>query len=193
MRELKRFSSHQGMLDRTDIRRNYPLIRTDRLVLRKITPEDEMNLYNCISDPSVYPHLGLHSFSSLFPSRLYRYFEESNRTLSTLHFAICLHEDVKLIGLVSLQKWDDKKGTAILGYCISPVHWNKGIATEAVRAVIEFGIQELGLKKIRGRCEEDNAASQQVMLNCGMIREDEPQDSMDLPGYPGLISYILEA
>ncbi|RUT29129.1 N-acetyltransferase [Paenibacillus zeisoli] len=180
------------MLDRAAIRNSYPLIRTDRLVLRKITPEDERNLYNCISDPSVYPHLGLHSFSALFPSRLYRYFEESNRTLATLHFAVSLHEDTSLMGLVSLQKWDDKQGTAILGYCISPVYWNKGIATEAVRAVIDFGIHELGLKKIRGRCEEDNKASQKVMLNCGMIREDEPLDSTDISGYTSLISFVLQ-
>lgn len=180
------------MLNRAAIRNSYPLIRTDRLVLRKITPEDEMNLYNCIADPSVYPNLGLHSFSALFPTRLYRYFEESNQTLATLHFAVCLPEELNLIGLVSLQKWDDKQGTAILGYCISPAYWNRGIATEAVRAVIDFGIHELGLKKIRGRCEEENKASRQVMQNCGMIREDDPEGGVEIPGYPGLISFVLE-
>ncbi|USB32513.1 GNAT family N-acetyltransferase [Paenibacillus sp. YPG26] len=180
------------MLDKAAIRKNYPLIRTDRLILRQITSEDKTNLYNCISDPSVYPHLGLHSFPALFPSRLYRYFEESNRTLSTLHFAVCLHEDTSLIGLVSLQKWDDKKGTAILGYCISPAYWNKGIATEAVRAIIELGIQELGLKLIQGRCEESNRASRKVMMNCGMSREEEPQGGMNLHGNPRLITFTLK-
>lgn len=181
------------MLSREQIRASYPVVYTEHLVLRKITSEDERDLYNLITNPAVYPHLGIDTSTALFPSRLYRHFEEANQTLSAIHFGITFQPDPRLIGICSLQKWDHKKGTATIGYCVSPAYWNKGLATEAVRAVIGFGIRELGIRQIRGRCEENNVASCRVMENCGLTREfQDSEDQIQKLRFPGLISFVLK-
>ncbi|GIP24070.1 GNAT family N-acetyltransferase [Paenibacillus sp. J22TS3] len=182
------------MLSKDQLRSGYPVIETKRLILRGILPKDEMDLYSLITDPAVYPHLGIHTSTALFPSRLYRHFEEANRTLSALHFVITRQGDDTVMGLCSLQRWDEKKGTAMIGYCVSPSCWNTGIATEAVKAMVDFGLNELGLRQIRGRCEEDNHASRKVMLKCGLVRD--PHDSAEsvyTRQLPGLITFVLEA
>ena len=57
-------------------------------------------------------------------------------------WGITLAGNPELIGVVGLTPRQDK---TVVGYWLSPAHWGKGIATEAARAVVAFGLQELGL------------------------------------------------
>lgn len=49
--------------------------------------------------------------------------------------------------------------------------WNKGIATLAVSKTVEFGFDELGLKKINAGYYENNIGSQRVLSKCGFSVE----------------------
>ena len=55
-----------------------------------------------------------------------------------------------------------------LVYCIDPKLWNNGYATEAARAVVEYGFVEVGLPLLFGRCALDNIASRRVLEKVGM-------------------------
>lgn len=61
---------------------------------------------------------------------------------------------------------------AEIGYSIARVHWNKGLCTEAARAVIDAAFStHADLNRIHARADEDNAASQRVMQKVGMTKE----------------------
>jgi len=60
---------------------------------------------------------------------------------------------------------------AELGYFILEKYWHGGIASEAVKAVIDFGFNELNIYKIETGCIKNNCWSERIMLKNGMKRE----------------------
>jgi [ribosomal protein S5]-alanine N-acetyltransferase len=75
-----------------------------------------------------------------------------------------------LLGTVSLRRFlRDRR--AELGYWLASHAWGRGIATEATRAVVDFGFHELGLARIYAHVFVDNHRSQRVLEKLGMISE----------------------
>ncbi|WP_059041003.1 GNAT family N-acetyltransferase [Paenibacillus rubinfantis] len=150
------------------LRRQFPVLESERLRLRRLLPEDAGAIFRCMSDPAVRAFTEINPGKLLFPGRLYRYFEESYRDLRDLHFAVIQKEGGDWIGLCSLQYWDVVGQKARLGYLISPAHWNQGYATEAAQRVLDFAFGTLGLHCVEARCSPDNPASERVLRKCGL-------------------------
>jgi RimJ/RimL family protein N-acetyltransferase len=55
-----------------------------------------------------------------------------------------------------------------IGYWIAVHAWNRGYATESVRAVIAYGFDHLGQRRIEASCFPENAASARVLEKAGM-------------------------
>ncbi len=70
-------------------------------------------------------------------------------------------------GVVSLHHIDRKGGIAQLQYWVSVPHWGRGIATAAARLAVRYARDELGLRRLRSRCLEGNAASRRVLGKLG--------------------------
>ena len=64
-----------------------------------------------------------------------------------------------------------KTYTAILSYWIGETFWGKGIATEAVRRVIDFGFDQLQLVRIQTSVLVWNNASKRVLEKSGFLKE----------------------
>lgn len=60
---------------------------------------------------------------------------------------------------------------AELGWCLDPAYAGRGIATEAVRALVRRCFEDLGLRRVTAGCFADNTASQRLMERIGMRRE----------------------
>ncbi len=69
----------------------------------------------------------------------------------------------ELVGLISLEQMD--RGQAEIGYWVAPIVWNTGLATEALRALMQAN--PLGNKQIFGKVFQDNPASARVLTNAG--------------------------
>ncbi|MEM7711123.1 MAG: GNAT family N-acetyltransferase [Pseudomonadota bacterium] len=68
-----------------------------------------------------------------------------------------------MVGLISLQRLD--RDQAEIGYWVGPVVWNTGLATEALRALMEAN--PLGNSQVFGKVFQDNPASARVLTNAG--------------------------
>ena len=55
-----------------------------------------------------------------------------------------------------------------VNYYIAPRHRGKGLAPEALKALLQFGFRDIGLTRIQARCEPDNLSSERVMQKAGM-------------------------
>jgi ribosomal-protein-alanine N-acetyltransferase len=73
----------------------------------------------------------------------------------------------EVIGVTGLGHLADGPEVEV-GYRFLRKHWDNGYATEAARASIEFGLDELGLKEIVAVTLSTNLASRRVMEKCGM-------------------------
>ncbi len=55
-----------------------------------------------------------------------------------------------------------------VNYYVDQRYRGQGLAPEAVKALLRFGFQEIGLARIQARCEPDNFGSERVMQKSGM-------------------------
>ena len=84
-------------------------------------------------------------------------------------FGIALKETDRLIGCIGLDgSTGDASDEPSLVYWLGQAHWGNGYAREAVAIVIDYGFRTLGLATIRAYTDPSNAASQKVLLHCGL-------------------------
>jgi RimJ/RimL family protein N-acetyltransferase len=76
----------------------------------------------------------------------------------------------RVVGDVVLEI-DTRDLVANLGYCTAREFWGRGFATEAARAVVDYGFTTFGLAKICARADPRNVRSVRVMEKLGMTRE----------------------
>ena len=85
--------------------------------------------------------------------------------------AVERRDDHRLIGEVSLIWRSIVDAQAEIGYILHPDAHHQGYATEAGRALLDFGFETVGLHRIYARCDARNAASAKVMQRLGMREE----------------------
>lgn len=148
-------------------------LETERLVLRPLGPQDFDAYYSYTSVPEnmTYMIFGPYTPEEAmnFLKRCESWWQENPPRV--YEFAVILKESGKMIGNCGLYMDDERRLTGMLGWCFHRDYWNKGYATEAVRALLKFGFEELNLHRIHAECNADNIASARVMEKVGMRRE----------------------
>lgn len=64
-------------------------------------------------------------------------------------------------------------GAVEIGYGILEAHQNRGYATEAVRAAVNWALHQPGVHRVEAETEPDNLASQRVLQKCGFVETGE--------------------
>jgi len=85
------------------------------------------------------------------------------------YLAVTRKDDDRLIGFVRLAL--DGVQAAKLGYAISADHWGHGYATDAVRAMLVFGFDTLGLHRVSAAIGPENQSSIAVVKRLGLTYE----------------------
>ena len=155
-----------------DIFSSLPTLKTDRLILRPIKRSDAQDLYAYAQDPAVSRHVLWDAHKNVQESRQFiRAARRQYRRGLPGSFAITLRDSGRMIGTVGFMWLNPDWQSAEVGYSLSREYWNRGIMTEALRAVIAFGFDTLGLNRIEAQHETDNPASGRVMQHVGMRYE----------------------
>jgi RimJ/RimL family protein N-acetyltransferase len=154
-------------------------ITTSRLLLREFTMEDEAALHRLETDPAVRRYMGggqpTQEETRAFLHRIQHALALDPRPSYTL--AMVVRGEGRLMGVVRLTVTNRELGQAELGYRLSPAYWGRGYASEAARALVDFGFSTIGLHRVCALCHPDNSSSQRVMQKVGMhyeghLRED---------------------
>jgi RimJ/RimL family protein N-acetyltransferase len=77
----------------------------------------------------------------------------------------------KVIGCVGIGVTDKEQGQASIGWMLGCRYQGQGLATEAARALIDFGFNSMGLHRISARTGRANTRSWRLMERLGMRRE----------------------
>lgn len=93
-------------------------------------------------------------------------------------YAVTLSDTGKLIGAVSLTELTENDGN--LGYWVGAPYWGNGYCTEAVEALVDFGLGEYGLRLVYARHLRENRSSGRVILKNGF--QHRGTVSMDVNG-----------
>lgn len=166
------------------------LLSTDRLLFRRFTPADLGELCRLNGDPLVVRYLtGGEPIPRATNERfLLHYVAQYDRFPGFGVWALEERAGGEIIGWCSL--WREGDGLAELGYRLVPSVWGRGYASEAARAMLNFGFTRLGLERVFASTYEDNLGSRRVMEKIGMtfVRAFRPT-SADLHLTLGIADY----
>lgn len=149
----------------------FPTLYTPRLILRKIEATDIPALVKYANNKKIADYILNIPHPYQEPDAVFRisYVWQGFKQQTRFVFSIILKDIDELIGEIALHP-DNNKRVAQLAYWVAEPFWGKGIATETVRAVLQFGFNKLNLDLVFADCKQENAASIKVLTNNGMMQ-----------------------
>jgi len=164
-----------------------------KFVLRDLKPvEDKESIIKNINDKNVLDKISLEfPYTDENYQKFIEMFEKEKINEDTdVNFVIDV--DGKAVGCISLMrnKKPSKKHFAQIGYWLGENYWGRGITSEAVKLICDFGFNKLNLMKILIQALEDNIASRRVAEKNGFNLEYIRKKEMFKDGkYKDLICY----
>ncbi len=150
----------------------FPLITTDRLVLRQVNKSDVNEIFFLRSDQRVLKFLDRAPAKTT--EEAFIFIEKINdleKNNEGVTWAITLKEDPKLIGTICLWNIQKEHYRAEIGYVLHPDFQGKGIMQEAMTAIIKFGFQAMSLHSIEANTNPNNTSSIKLLERNKFIRE----------------------
>ena len=142
-------------------------IETARLVLRDLTAPDwsEVHAYN--RDPAFHRYLPIDAPDEAATRGFVQLCLARARERPRRHYdpVVCERIAGRVVGTLRLSLRG--RGVADLGYAIRPDCWNRGLATEAVAALLRAARRPLGIVEVWATVDPDNAASCRVLEKLG--------------------------
>jgi len=151
-----------------------PQLETDRLTLREIDPARDLQaVYDLFADERVALSTDTGPFTEMWEAQeVVDWFGAIFTSHQGLRWAITLREgDGSMIGSCGFNIWNRRSNSAEIGYDLMPEHWGKGVATEAVRAIIDWGFQAMKLNRIQADVMVHNDGSARVLEKLGFVEE----------------------
>ena len=149
------------------------IIETARLILRPFQAGDAEDMFsNWASDPEVTRYLTWPSHHSIEITRMLlddwipRYADGGY-----FNWAIVWKESGRVIGNISVVRLEEAIEAAEIGYCLSRSCWGNGLMPEALRAVMDYLFDTVGISRIYAGHDANNPNSGRVMTKAGMKQE----------------------
>ncbi len=150
----------------------FPALRTSRLWLRQISEADIDGYYRLRTEPEVMRYL------DRAPARdrddalasLRNILRDESRG-DGIVWAMALSEHAPCVGTVGYWRTQKEHYRAEIGYALLPEHWRRGLMTEALRAILDFGFDHIGLHSVEANVNPNNAASIQLLTSRGFVKE----------------------
>ncbi|MEM0576765.1 GNAT family N-acetyltransferase [Flavobacterium polysaccharolyticum] len=150
----------------------FPNLETERLILRRVLPSDVKEMFKLRSNPETMKYI---------PRPLLTNYEEALAHIKTMddkietnegiNWAITLKGDDKMLGVIGHYRIKPEHYRAEVGYMILPEYHGKGITSEAVQCVVDYGFKTMKLHSIEGVIDPENEASERVLQKCGFVKE----------------------
>jgi [ribosomal protein S5]-alanine N-acetyltransferase len=150
----------------------FPVIETERLLLRRLRENDAEEMLFLRSDESMMRYIDRPRLNNK---------EEAIEKIISLHefeaaneginWAITIKGDEKMIGTVCLFNFEKENYRAELGYLLHPDHQGKGMMYEATSAILKYGFESLRLHSVEADIISGNTASIRVLERLNFVRE----------------------
>ncbi|MEQ2528394.1 GNAT family protein [Bacillaceae bacterium CLA-AA-H227] len=150
----------------------FPVLETKRLILRKVTKEDAEDMLKYLSDEVVMKYYGLEPFKTIDDAM-----DEISWYLSLFEnktgnrWGITLKGKGAMIGSCGFHNKVSQHSRTEIGFELSREYWGEGIASEAIKAILQYGFEHMELNRIEALIEPPNLPSQKLVEKQGFVRE----------------------
>lgn len=153
--------------------RQLDVLETERLHLRYVRKEDAPDLLKLYSNLRVIEYTEHHRpMESVDEAEWSIHFYRKGYLEQWMYrWAITFKGEDKLIGTAGLHRVNREHHHSALGYELHESYWNRGIATEVVGALIQYGFTSFDLHRIEAEIIPQNIASGRVLVKNGFQHE----------------------
>lgn len=145
------------------------ILETDRLVLRQLTADDAGFMLGLLNQPSFIRFIGDRGVRTTDDARDYiRAGPAKSYELNGFGmYLVELKETALPIGICGLLKRETLDDVDV-GFAFLPAYWSRGYALESARAVLSYGKDVLGLKRVVAITSVDNGSSIKLLEKLGL-------------------------
>lgn len=161
-------------MNRREAFREFPVLKTKRLILRQPTMKDVEWYYEYFSRPEIVWGGGEPGPKNMSAARkeFMNYLIDLYRKRRGFRWIITLKGEGRPIGTLGFYKWAPSASyQAEMGYDLEKEQWGKGIMSEAMKAVVSFGFEKMELNRIEVYVMPRNKRSIKMIKNLGFQRE----------------------
>ena len=159
-------------LDLTHIWTTFPVLQTERCILRGADMADADAMFRIFSDAEAMRYFGSPPITerSQAVERVQRRIEHF-AAQQGIRWSIMWRETNDYLGSCGYWRIDSRHHRAELGYELDPAWWGRGIMTEVLNAIIAYGFKTMQLHSIEAQIHPDNQASRRVLEKNGFVQE----------------------
>jgi len=150
----------------------FQVLETENLILRKITPEVYDFLFRSLSEAEIKTFLGLETDGQFAKEK-----EKFSKGMATynrsfVNFQIIDKKTNKIIGACGFHTWYTEHARAEIGYNLNGDQYKgKGVMTEALKAIVRYGFEEMKLNRIEALIAPHNEPSLRLVQKLGFVKE----------------------
>ena len=152
------------------------IIKTSRLLLRPIVDSDIGNIFKGLSHPDVIRYYGVSFLTLEATAEQMTFYTDLVRNGTGIWFAVCSPDNKSFYGAGGLNSVNKEHKKAEIGFWLLPEFWGRGIMTEAMELICNYGYDRLGLHRIEGFVESENTGCKRAMSKLGFHWEGTMKD-----------------
>ena len=142
----------------------FPVLETERLILRQITFADRQEIFTMRNDADITRYTGgpkAHTMDDV--TAFIAMITQNVNNNEAILWGIALKGAQKIAGTICFWNIDKENDKAELGYVLMPAYGRKGIMQEALQAVIAYGFETMRLKTVEACTHENNNRSKRLL------------------------------
>jgi ribosomal-protein-alanine N-acetyltransferase len=151
----------------------FPVLETERVLLRRMTAADAGEIFFLRSNESVIRFIAREPAAHIGEAQDFiRKIDAAIDVNESVLWGIALKEfPAKLIGTICIWNLQKENFRAELGFVLDPQHWRKGYMKESILKVISYGFSTLQLHRVEARVLAGNTASSAILEATGFVKE----------------------
>ncbi len=168
-----------------DLFSEMPVLETERLRLVKPAPQHAWDLFQFTSDPEATRFMIWPTNTDLVQTEhAIHYMMGLLDQGEVAPWLIQMKEMPQVIGMTGYNWWNPRHNRAEISYALARPYWGRGLAVEAVRAVVRFGFCSMDLNRIEALVHPQNLASRRVLERLAMTNEGTLREAVSVRGVP---------
>lgn len=147
-------------------------LETERLLLRRIDENDVEEVLALRGNPEIMKYIPRPLAKSKEEALAHiTMIEEKIENNTGINWGITIKGSNKIIGIIGHYRIQPENHRAEIGYMSLPEYNGKGYITEAIKAVVVYGFEQMNLHSIEAVIDPGNIASEKVLLKNGFVKE----------------------
>jgi len=172
---------------------HFPVIQTERLVLRQIELKDAIEIMHMRQSNRVNQFIARNTLTGIEAAEeLVKKTSDAFELKAGIGWAGILRDGSKIIGTCGFNRIDYLNNRAEIGGELSVDYWGKNIALEAVKAIVSFGFEKMNLHAIEAVLSPANRGAIYLLESLGFEKEAHFKERIYFNGvYSDMAVYTL--